>query len=266
MPHKLLRMHRTGPPGAAGSRPVMLAIAGDSAAGKTTITSGLVRALGADQRTAVCADDYHRFDRLERKDLPFTALHPDGNYIEIMEQHLQLLATGQPVLKPVYDHRTGQLTRPEYVVPRRFVIVEGLLPLHTKLDYLARRMAQPRFANARSVRNALERARLRQASRMVAATGPLGRDDFMRLEPADFLASRVFGGLAGRLLGVGLVVLAGDPVARRASRQRNHPLEVRPGKSPSVGDASPVVKCNDRDGSRGGGRSGALVPGALGEK
>jgi hypothetical protein len=58
-------------------------------------------------------------------------------------------------------------------------------------------MTQPRFANARSVRNALERARLRQASRLVAASGALGLDDFMRLEPADFLASRVFSGLAG---------------------------------------------------------------------
>jgi probable Rubsico expression protein CbbX len=59
-------------------------------------------------------------------------------------------------------------------------------------DYLARRMTQPRFANARSVRNALERARLRHASRLVAAAGSLGEDDLMRLEPADFLASRVF--------------------------------------------------------------------------
>jgi len=59
-------------------------------------------------------------------------------------------------------------------------------------DYLARRMAQPRFANARSVRNALERARLRQASRLMAAAGPATMDDLMRLEPADFLASRVF--------------------------------------------------------------------------
>jgi hypothetical protein len=60
-------------------------------------------------------------------------------------------------------------------------------------EYLARRTTQPRFANARSVRNALERARLRQASRLVAAA-PLGTDDFMRLEPADFHASRVFSG------------------------------------------------------------------------
>ena len=111
----------------------MLAIAGDSAAGKTTITSGLVRALGEDQCTAVCVDDYHRYDRAERRELPFTALHPDCNYVDIMEQQLQLLATGHPVLKPVYDHHTGQLARPEYVEPRRFVIVEGLLPLHTKL-------------------------------------------------------------------------------------------------------------------------------------
>ena len=64
------------------------------------------------------------------------------------------------------------------------------------MKHLTRRMTQPRFANARSVRNALERARLRQASRLVAATGALGKDDFMRLEPADFLPSRVFRGLS----------------------------------------------------------------------
>ena len=133
MPHKLLRVHRANHAGVTGHRPVMLAIAGDSAAGKTTITSGLLRALGPERCTAVCVDDYHRYDREERRGLAFTALHPDCNYIDIVEQHLQLLATGHPVLKPVYDHHTGRLTRPEYLEPREFVIVEGLLPLHTKL-------------------------------------------------------------------------------------------------------------------------------------
>ncbi|HEX6524339.1 MAG TPA: AAA family ATPase, partial [Streptosporangiaceae bacterium] len=60
-------------------------------------------------------------------------------------------------------------------------------------EYLERRKAQPRFANARSVRNALERARLRHASRLAEGTGLVGKDDLIRLEPADFLASRVFG-------------------------------------------------------------------------
>jgi phosphoribulokinase len=130
MPHKLLHMHRTH---ATPDRPVMLAIAGDSAAGKTTITAGLLRALGPERCTAVCVDDYHRYDREERRHLPFTALHPDCNYMDIIEQHLQLLATGHPILKPVYDHHTGLLARPEYIEPRKFVIVEGLLPMHTKL-------------------------------------------------------------------------------------------------------------------------------------
>jgi phosphoribulokinase len=111
----------------------MLAIAGDSAAGKTTLTKGLVEALGADRCVSLCVDDYHRYDRQERKSKPFTALHPECNYVEIMEQHLQLLATGQPILKPVYDHSTGQLARPELVEPNEFIIVEGLLPLYTKL-------------------------------------------------------------------------------------------------------------------------------------
>lgn len=114
-------------------RPVILTIAGDSAAGKTTLTKGLVDALGAENVTAVCADDYHRYDRAERRNLPFTPLNPACNYVDIMEQHLQLLAAGQPILKPKYDHRTGTFGRPELIEARRFVIVEGLLPLHTRL-------------------------------------------------------------------------------------------------------------------------------------
>ena len=61
-------------------------------------------------------------------------------------------------------------------------------------QYLEARRTQPRFANARSVRNALERARLRQANRLVSAGAPLRRDDLLRIEPEDFLASRVLAG------------------------------------------------------------------------
>ena len=68
-------------------------------------------------------------------------------------------------------------------------------------EYLIRRMRQPRFANARSVRNELERARLRHAHRLagephIART----RDDLMRIEPPDILASAVFSRLAGEQL------------------------------------------------------------------
>jgi phosphoribulokinase len=113
-------------------RPVMLAIVGDSAAGKTTFSEGLVRLLGEDRVAVVCTDDYHRYDRATRRDLGITPLHPDCNYVDIMAQHLRLLAAGEPVLKPVYDHRDGTFAPPEYVVPRQFTVVEGLLASHTR--------------------------------------------------------------------------------------------------------------------------------------
>jgi probable Rubsico expression protein CbbX len=59
-------------------------------------------------------------------------------------------------------------------------------------EYLERRMHQPRFANARSVRNAIDRARLRQASRLFDEGGTLTRSQLMRIEPDDLLKSRVF--------------------------------------------------------------------------
>ncbi|MGI8449828.1 MAG: phosphoribulokinase, partial [Streptosporangiaceae bacterium] len=133
MPDKLMRLRRSESAPEL-PRPVMLAIAGDSAAGKTTLTRGIAAALGADRATALCVDDYHRYDRAERRDVPFTVLNPECNYIDVMEQHLQLLALGRPILKPVYDHSTGELVRPVLVEPREFVIAEGLLPLHTKLS------------------------------------------------------------------------------------------------------------------------------------
>ncbi len=60
--------------------------------------------------------------------------------------------------------------------------------------YLNHRIQQPHFANARSVRNALERARLRQASRLFAdQSRELNREELSTIMPEDFLASRVFG-------------------------------------------------------------------------
>ncbi|MBI3361836.1 MAG: phosphoribulokinase [Chloroflexi bacterium] len=112
-------------------RPIILGIVGDSAAGKTTLTRGLVNLLGRERTTVVCTDDYHKYDRSERSQLGITALHPDCNYVDVIELHLERLHYGQPILKPVYDHSTGSLVRPEYVQPREFVIVEGLLGFHS---------------------------------------------------------------------------------------------------------------------------------------
>lgn len=120
--------------GGGSDRPAMLAVVGDSATGKTTLTGGLVSALADGTVSSICLDDYHRYDRTERRCLPYTPLDPACNYMGIMEQHLQLLATGQPILKPVYNHSRGSLDRPVLYEPTETVIVEGLLPLHTRMS------------------------------------------------------------------------------------------------------------------------------------
>ena len=60
-------------------------------------------------------------------------------------------------------------------------------------DYIARRRTQPHFANARSIRNALDRARLRQANRLFErSTGPVTAADLSTIHAEDIRASRVF--------------------------------------------------------------------------
>mgnify|MGYP005849953199 CR=1 FL=1 len=113
-------------------RPIILGIVGDSAAGKTTLTKGIAQILGQENVTIICTDDYHRYDRKQRAEMGISALHPDCNYLDIIQQHLTLLRTGQSILKPIYNHSTGAFDPPEYIKPQRFVIVEGLLGYSTR--------------------------------------------------------------------------------------------------------------------------------------
>jgi phosphoribulokinase len=114
------------------TRPIILGVVGDSAAGKTTITRGLVRSLGEQHVTHIAADDYHKYDRKQRAARGITPLHPDCNYIDIMEQDLAQVLAGRSILKPVYQHMDGTFGAPVYVTPRQFTVVEGLLGYHTE--------------------------------------------------------------------------------------------------------------------------------------
>lgn len=113
-------------------RPIILGIVGDSASGKTTLSEGIANILGPDRVVTLCTDDYHRCDRAERLQKGVSALNPKCNYIDILEQHIQLLRDGKPILKPIYNHGTGSLDRPVYVEPREFIIMEGLLGYSTR--------------------------------------------------------------------------------------------------------------------------------------
>jgi hypothetical protein len=92
---------------------------------------------------------------------------------------------------------------PDYTVEELLAIAGVMLDQqHYALDdasrrvfreYLELRMAQPHFANARSVRNALDRAKLRQANRLLRLGGQVPESELTRLDASDIRQSRVFG-------------------------------------------------------------------------
>lgn len=115
----------------AESRPLILGIVGDSAAGKTTLSAGVAAILGPGRSAILHTDDYHRFSRAERTARSLTALHPDCNDLELVERHLRSLAAGTAIMKPVYNHADGVLAAPQRLAPAPFVVVEGLLAFAT---------------------------------------------------------------------------------------------------------------------------------------
>ena len=112
-------------------RTIMLGIVGDSASGKSTLARGVAAVLGQERVNTLDTDHYHLLDRAARRECGITALDPRASHVDILQQHLQLLRAGQPILRPTYDHRTGTHAAAVYVTPRPFVIVEGLLPFAT---------------------------------------------------------------------------------------------------------------------------------------
>jgi|YelNatPaOPRAMG01_1025707.scaffolds.fasta_scaffold62783_2 phosphoribulokinase len=112
--------------------PVFIGIAGDSGAGKSTFVKDIATLLGRDKVRTISFDDYHSLDRVERKAVGITPLHPRANNLGLALEHLFLLKQGKKVLKPIYDHSTGSFGGPEWVVPMPYIICEGLHPFFFK--------------------------------------------------------------------------------------------------------------------------------------
>ncbi|MCK9587436.1 phosphoribulokinase [Methanothrix soehngenii] len=113
-------------------RVFVFGIAGDSGSGKTTISRGIRRILGEDMVATFSMDDYHSLDRRQRKERNITPLHPDANQFDLLAEHLEALRRNERIDKPVYDHRTGEISGTVPFGPAPVIIVEGLHPLFTE--------------------------------------------------------------------------------------------------------------------------------------
>lgn len=133
--------------------------------------------------------------------------------LQVMEDHrddlVVILAGYKDRLETFFSSNPGMGSRiahhvdfPDFRSDELFDIAESMTgSMHYRLsggaaaalrEYIERRMEQPCSANARSIRNALDRARLRQANRLFARGGVLDADTLQTIEEADIRASRVF--------------------------------------------------------------------------
>jgi len=109
----------------------VIGVAGDSGSGKTTFTRAIREIFGADLVATITLDDYHRYDRKERKNLGITPLVPEANNLDLLADQIRTLKRGNTVMKPVYNHSNGTFDPPVLFRPARVLILEGLHTLFT---------------------------------------------------------------------------------------------------------------------------------------
>ncbi|HOI69200.1 MAG TPA: phosphoribulokinase [Methanothrix sp.] len=112
-------------------RVFVVAVAGDSGSGKTTMSRGIRRLLGDDLVSTFSMDDYHSLDREERRVRAITPLNPAANRLDLLAEHLGALRRGEEVDKPVYDHTDGTIKGPVPFRSAPVLIIEGLHPFYT---------------------------------------------------------------------------------------------------------------------------------------
>jgi uridine kinase len=152
----------------------VVGVAGGTGAGKSTIVRGLIERLGG---TVIDVDAYY-LDRsglspAERLRLNFD--EPDAIDAPLLVEHLQRLAQGEPVAKPIYSFVTHTRVGTETVAPARLIVVDGLFtwwwePLRALLGLkifvdapttirLARRLQRDVGERGRTVEQVLEQYR-----------------------------------------------------------------------------------------------------------
>jgi len=110
--------------------PVILGIAGGSASGKTTLAKMIIDALGEEHVSFIGHDSYYKeLNHLSIEDRTKVNFdHPSALETSLLIKHINQLKLGQPVDVPIYDFGTHSRTeRTETVLPRRIVIVDGIL-------------------------------------------------------------------------------------------------------------------------------------------
>ncbi len=114
------------------SRPFLIAIAGPSCSGKSSVARQLALTLPAPATIFTLDSYYHDLSHLESAQRAATNFdHPDSMDGALIVQHVQALINGEEILRPIYDFATHSRTsRTEAMRSQDFLIVEGLFTLY----------------------------------------------------------------------------------------------------------------------------------------
>jgi len=121
---------------------IVITVAGDSAAGKTTFC-GFLREEFRKQQPQMDilifeCDRYHRWERGHDEWKRLTHLHPDANHLDKMKDDIMHLKANCQITQEDYDHHKGKFTDKEVIHPKSVVLVSGLHSLYDKtLNYMS---------------------------------------------------------------------------------------------------------------------------------
>lgn len=122
------------------NKPVIIGVAADSGCGKSTFLRRVTGIFGTevskthtpagDFITVICLDDYHLHDRQGRRVAKVTALDEKANNFDLMASQVQALKEGKSIMKPIYNHETGEVDPCELIEPNHVIVIEGLHPMY----------------------------------------------------------------------------------------------------------------------------------------
>lgn len=113
-------------------KPVIIAVAGGSASGKTTVVNEILSKLDLQSVAIIKHDDYykaqHSLSFEDRKAVNYD--HPSSLDNDLLVSHIETLLKGQAISKPIYNFESyDRTTETETVEPRKVIILEGILIL-----------------------------------------------------------------------------------------------------------------------------------------
>ena len=122
------------------TKPVIIGVAADSGCGKSTFLRRVTNIFGTevsrahtpvgDFITVICLDDYHTHDRMGRREAKVTALDEKANNFDLMASQVKALKEGKSIMKPIYNHETGNIDPCELIEPNHLIVIEGLHPMY----------------------------------------------------------------------------------------------------------------------------------------